>query len=95
VAHGSEPSARFILSAAELLGRDRLEIAPSCSLLHVPVDLDQEERLDPEVRGWMAFAKQKLEEVSVLVRAVNRDDAALGQIRATNSCTSFADRPGA
>ena len=72
----------FILSAAELLGCDRLEIAPSCSLLHVPVDLDQEERLDPEVRGWMAFAKQKLEEVSVLVRAVNGDDAALGQIRA-------------
>jgi len=72
----------FILSAAELLGRDRLEIAPSCSLLHVPVDLDQEEDLIPKSAVGWHLPNQKLEEVSVLVRAVNRDDAALGQIRA-------------
>ena len=35
---------------------DRLWIAPSCSLLHVPVDLGQERRLDPELRSWLAFA---------------------------------------
>ena len=34
----------------------RLWIAPSCSLLHVPVDLDSEEKLDAEVRSWLAFA---------------------------------------
>ncbi|MGN6389579.1 MAG: 5-methyltetrahydropteroyltriglutamate--homocysteine S-methyltransferase, partial [Burkholderiaceae bacterium] len=44
----------------ERLG-DRLWIAPSCSLLHVPVDLAGETGLDPELRSWLAFAVQKLD----------------------------------
>ncbi len=56
--------------AASRLGPDRLMVAPSCSLLHVPVDLDGEEELDDELRGWLAFGKQKLHEVSILVRAL-------------------------
>jgi len=51
---------------------ERLWIAPSCSLLHVPVDLDSEQRLDPEVRPWLAFARQKLDELQVLARALNQ-----------------------
>lgn len=54
----------------ERLG-ERLWIAPSCSLLHVPVDLDSEERLEPDVRSWLAFARQKLEELHVLALALN------------------------
>lgn len=50
---------------------DRLWIAPSCSLLHVPVDLNSEENLDAEIRSWLAFAKQKLVELSVLGKAIN------------------------
>ncbi|AJP59660.1 5-methyltetrahydropteroyltriglutamate--homocysteine S-methyltransferase [Pandoraea vervacti] len=50
---------------------ERLWIAPSCSLLHVPVDLDSEQKLDAEIRSWLAFAKQKLVEVTVLARAIN------------------------
>ncbi len=50
---------------------DRLWIAPSCSLLHVPVDLDQETKLDPEIRSWLAFATQKLHEVQILAKALN------------------------
>lgn len=50
---------------------DRLWLAPSCSLLHVPVDLEQEETLDSEVRNWLAFAVQKLEELRVLKTALN------------------------
>jgi 5-methyltetrahydropteroyltriglutamate--homocysteine methyltransferase len=73
----------FIHQAVEVLGSGRIEIAPSCSLLHVPVDLDQEEKLDPEVRNWMAFAKQKLQEVSVLALAAAGDRAALDQIAAS------------
>ena len=57
---------------ADRLG-ERLWIAPSCSLLHVPVDLAAETRLDPEIRGWLAFAVQKLDEVSVLARALGGD----------------------
>jgi len=54
-----------------LLG-ERLWIAPSCSLLHVPVDLDQEADLDRELRSWLAFALQKLEELQILGTALNR-----------------------
>ncbi|KAA6183257.1 5-methyltetrahydropteroyltriglutamate--homocysteine S-methyltransferase [Thiohalocapsa marina] len=54
----------------EQLG-ERLWIAPSCSLLHVPVDLDSEDRLDAEVWSWLAFAKQKLSELRVLATALN------------------------
>ncbi|WP_163580261.1 hypothetical protein, partial [Klebsiella pneumoniae] len=45
---------------------DRLWIAPSCSLLHVPVDLGQEAQLDDELKSWLAFAVQKLDELHVL-----------------------------
>jgi len=57
-------------SAQEKLG-DRLWIAPSCSLLHVPVDLAREEKLDNELKNWLAFAKQKLDELSTLNLALN------------------------
>jgi len=50
----------------------RLWIAPSCSLLHVPVDLDSEQKLDGEIKSWLAFAKQKLAELSVLATALNQ-----------------------
>jgi 5-methyltetrahydropteroyltriglutamate--homocysteine methyltransferase len=53
----------------------RLWISASCSLLHVPVDLEQERKLDPQLRGWMAFAIQKLHELSVLKRALGEGEA--------------------
>jgi 5-methyltetrahydropteroyltriglutamate--homocysteine methyltransferase len=49
-----------------------LVLAPSCSLLHVPVDLAIETALDPEVKQWLAFAVQKISELSVLAEALNR-----------------------
>lgn len=51
--------------------KDRLWLAPSCSLLHVPVDLDSEQTLDPKIKSWMAFAVQKLQELETLKRALN------------------------
>ena len=60
----------WLESVHRVLG-DRLWLAPSCSLLHVPVDLDQERQLDPEIRSWLAFARQKLDELQVLARALN------------------------
>ena len=61
---------------AQRLG-DRLWLAPSCSLLHVPVDLRSEDRLDDDVRSWLAFALQKLEELQVLGRALREGRAAV------------------
>ncbi|KKC38757.1 5-methyltetrahydropteroyltriglutamate--homocysteine methyltransferase [Devosia epidermidihirudinis] len=52
------------------VGPDRLEIAPSCSLLHTPVDLDAETTLDGELKSWLAFGKQKLAEVNALTIAL-------------------------
>lgn len=51
--------------------QDRLWIAPSCSLLHVPVDLNSEEKLDSVIQSWLAFAVQKLDELNLLARALN------------------------
>ena len=50
---------------------DRLWIAPSCSLLHVPADLELETDMDAEVRAWLAFATQRLEELRILGTALN------------------------
>ncbi|SUO94813.1 5-methyltetrahydropteroyltriglutamate--homocysteine S-methyltransferase [Suttonella ornithocola] len=55
---------------AERLG-DRLWLSASSSLLHVPVDLEQENELDPEIKNWFAFAIQKLEELRILKEALN------------------------
>ncbi|MBA1204152.1 5-methyltetrahydropteroyltriglutamate--homocysteine S-methyltransferase [Pseudomonas capeferrum] len=60
--------------AHERLG-DRLWVAPSCSLLHSPMDLSREDGLDAEVKGWLAFAVQKCEEVATLARAINEPEA--------------------
>ncbi|AEC19889.1 5-methyltetrahydropteroyltriglutamate-- homocysteine methyltransferase [Pusillimonas sp. T7-7] len=49
---------------------DRLWLAPSCSLLHVPVDLDAERDLDAELRSWLSFATQKLDELNVLASSL-------------------------
>lgn len=54
----------------DILG-DRLWLAPSCSLLHVPLDLRSERDLNPEVKAWLAFARQKLEELQVLAKALS------------------------
>ena len=51
---------------------ERLWLAPSCSLLHVPVDLAQESELDPEVKPWLAFAVQKLNELKLLAKGLNQ-----------------------
>jgi len=62
-------AADALVEAEECLG-ERLWVAPSCSLLHVPHDLDLEPDLDPELRGWLAFARQKLDEVATLAAAL-------------------------
>lgn len=57
--------------AADRLSPDRILIAPSCSLMHSPVDLAGEDKLNPEVKDWLAFATQKLDEIVIVKRAIN------------------------
>jgi 5-methyltetrahydropteroyltriglutamate--homocysteine methyltransferase len=64
--------------------QDRLWLAPSCSLLHVPVDLDSEQQMDSEIRCWLAFARQKLEELRVLATALNKGRASVQEALVAN-----------
>lgn len=57
--------------AVQVLGTERVLLGASCSLLHVPIDVMQETHLDEEMRSWLAFARQKVEEISLLTRALN------------------------
>ncbi len=68
----------------ELLGcAEQLVVSTSCSLLHVPLDLQVERRIDPVVRDWLAFAAQKVTEVGVLARGLSRGTPAVhGELEA-------------
>jgi 5-methyltetrahydropteroyltriglutamate--homocysteine methyltransferase len=78
--------------AAQRVGPEFLWVAPSCSLLHVPIDLDLETQLDPELGGWLAFAKQKLGEVATLTRGVREGRPAVSAALETNRRAAAARR---
>jgi len=63
---------------------DRLWLAPSCSLLHVPVDLNSEQALDTDIKSWLAFAVQKLAELNILAQALNQGQASVTKEIAKN-----------
>ena len=71
---------------------ERLWIAPSCSLLHVPVDLDSEKTLDAEVKSWLSFALQKLDELQVLGTALREGREAVKAALAANQAALAARR---
>jgi len=91
-----EQSLEVLRYAHERVG-DRLWVAPSCSLLHSPVDLEREDKLDAELKSWLAFAVQKCAEVALLTRAVNEPQApevlaALEQSRAIQASRAASPR---
>lgn len=57
------------------LGAERVIVAPSCSLLHVPVSLAREREMESEIRNWLAFADEKLSEVDFLRRALEDEES--------------------
>ena len=61
----------LVETARSRLG-ERLWLAPSCSLQHVPVDLSGETAMDAELRSWLAFAVQKLDELGALKTALDQ-----------------------
>jgi 5-methyltetrahydropteroyltriglutamate--homocysteine methyltransferase len=71
--------------AVAAIGSDRLTIAPSCSLLHVPYNAARELALDDELRSWLAFADEKLDELALLKQALEAEpserDALLADAR--------------
>ncbi|MFZ6731660.1 5-methyltetrahydropteroyltriglutamate--homocysteine S-methyltransferase [Undibacterium sp. Ji42W] len=81
----------WLTPVAQSLG-NRLWIAPSCSLLHVPVDLNSEQKLDADIRSWLAFAIQKLDELKVLATALNQGNAAVKNELEANQAAITARR---
>src|SRR5690606_8931306 len=89
--------AREAVAPAYVRLGDRLWLAPSCSLLHVPVTLDSETQLDQELKGWLSFAQQKLDELRLLAVSLNgtqtpEDRAALGAQRAALAARRISPR---
>ncbi|MBX3620699.1 MAG: 5-methyltetrahydropteroyltriglutamate--homocysteine S-methyltransferase [Rhizobacter sp.] len=70
----------------------QLWLAPSCSLLHCPVDLALETNLDPEVRPWLAFAAQKLGELATLKRALQEGETSVIEALADSDAAQRARR---
>ncbi len=82
-----------LAKATTLLGTaNEVAVSTSCSLQHVPYDVERETDLDPRLRSWLAFAEQKVAEVVAVGRALrgDRDEAAFAAAR-----TAIADRASA
>jgi len=83
----------LIEPALEQLGADRVRLAPSCSLLHVPYGAAREEGLDSEVRSWLAFGQEKLIELQTLKAAQPAGDDERRELLSTNR-SAMASRRG-
>ncbi|WEK34265.1 MAG: 5-methyltetrahydropteroyltriglutamate--homocysteine S-methyltransferase [Candidatus Pseudobacter hemicellulosilyticus] len=73
-----EQSLALIKKVTDRLGKERIWLAPSCSLLHVPCDLDQEKNeavLTPAIKKWLAFARQKIHEVVTLKQLLTGENS--------------------
>ena len=71
-------------------GADKVMLAPSCSLLHVPLDVDLESELDVDLKSWLAFAVQKIRELATLSRALGEGRGAVKDALATSARTVAA-----
>ncbi|HEY8691044.1 MAG TPA: 5-methyltetrahydropteroyltriglutamate--homocysteine S-methyltransferase [Chitinophagaceae bacterium] len=79
-----QQSLAFIHKAIEKIGAERVWIAPSCSLIHSPCDLDletNEQILTPEIKQWLAFAKQKIDEVVTLKQLASGENTKAANLK--------------
>ncbi len=70
-----EASSNIAKHVASKIGSDRVIIAPSCQLLHTPVDLNSEKDLDVDIKSWLSFATQKLAEINAISKVANSDQS--------------------
>lgn len=79
-------SLSLVEKAVAKLGSDKVFVGPSCSLLHTPVDLESETDFDAEIKEWLAFATQKLSEISTLAKGANEGrDAIASELSASDA----------
>ncbi|MGW4183328.1 5-methyltetrahydropteroyltriglutamate--homocysteine S-methyltransferase [Streptomyces albidoflavus] len=87
---------KSLATLATLLGlAGRVDVAASCSLLHVPLDTAPERDLDPQVLRWLAFARQKTAEIVTLAKGLAQGTGAVAAEIAANraALASRADSP--
>ncbi len=85
----------LIRSATQELGSERVMISTSSSLLHVPYDLDledDEKNLPPKIKNWMAFAKQKLDEVVTLRDLVDPEIHSKSEVKLLENRQAIEER---
>ncbi|MFZ4134562.1 5-methyltetrahydropteroyltriglutamate--homocysteine S-methyltransferase [Streptomyces koyangensis] len=85
---------KSLATLATLLGlAGRVDVAASCSLLHVPLDTAPEQDLDPQLLRWLAFARQKTAEIVTLAKGLAQGTGAIGAEIAANRA-ALASRAG-
>jgi 5-methyltetrahydropteroyltriglutamate--homocysteine methyltransferase len=90
-----QDSLSIIKKTVDAIGSDRVWIAPSCSLIHSPCDLEfetNEKSLRPEVKNWLAFAKQKIDEVVTLKQLANGENLESANIKLQSNIEANAIR---
>jgi 5-methyltetrahydropteroyltriglutamate--homocysteine methyltransferase len=90
-----EKSVLIINQAVEKRGLDKVWIAPSCSLIHSPVDLDNEtneQNLSAEIKQWLAYAKQKIAELATLKKLITNESPASTQQKLEENKITIANR---
>ncbi len=90
-----EKSVSIINQAIEKRGLDNIWIAPSCSLIHSPVDLDNEtneKNLSAEIKQWLAYSKQKIAEVATLKKLITNENPASTQQKLEENKIAISNR---
>ena len=67
----------IVETAVQKLGKDRVIVASSSSLLHTPHTLESEKKLDAEVKDWFSFAIEKTKELAIIAKAVTDGPASV------------------
>lgn len=67
----------IVEKAVAKLGQDKVFVAGSCSLIHSPVDLNSETKLDAELKGWLSFARQKVGEIVTIAKGATEGRGAI------------------
>jgi 5-methyltetrahydropteroyltriglutamate--homocysteine methyltransferase len=75
----------LVETAVQKLGKDRVVVATSSSLLHTPHTLESEKKLDAEVKDWFSFAVEKASEVAIIAKAVTEGPAAVREALEANA----------
>ena len=79
---------------SSIVGAERLVVSSSCSLIHTPIEIGREDQLDDELKSWLAFANQKVDEVAVLTAALDSREDVADQL-ATNAAALDSRRTSA